>query len=567
MLWPQVEMEFLEREVRLVSALAEDEAAVLLEDVVYFRKLLSMESSPPLDLVCSRAKLVTRLCDLMVPGVPEEVRLEAAWAVTNICSGTAEHCAAAMQNGAHGRFIQALSPHESITLKDQCVWGLGNIAGDGQHARDLCWGMGAVEKILACFPHANNAAPAVTKDFIRNATWALCNFFRGADPPAFGQRSRDALHCVLRVLQDALGMGKGELWKTPDLVNNREIASDAMWCVKYLVVEEGESAAAPGAQHLLDTAPGWDWLHGAMRQFRSCLLPAVHIAQYLLTHAALQDHASLWNVADALLGRLFLAPSPDLGPQLALPPHPCEGGALQSTENKAIVSLSNLVRSSAVLRERCAQSGCFTMGMRRLALAHPKNAGSVMQVAVRLFRACTDDQKVQLLQQHPCYFQSMLTCVMAGKGIDEPAHDLLLGVEKVAKFVLQLYRQEKTAASTAVRFWVSQQPADVWQAAIQLWTSTDADAKMLPGLDELCQLITGQTEGSQGGTSDGGAPVKQQTCVADRLHDDDAGSGNHVAPADAAGSGGADPPPLLELQAPAEPDNDSSSDSGGEEPT
>ncbi|KAH7866499.1 hypothetical protein Vadar_021214 [Vaccinium darrowii] len=186
-----------------------DDGNLQLEATTQFRKLLSTERSPPIDKVI-QSGVVPRFVEFLIREDFPRLQLEAAWALTNIVSGTSENTNVVIDHGAIPIFVKLLSS-PSDDVREQAVWALGNVAGDSAKCRDIVLGHGALLPLLAQLNE--HTKPSM----IRNATWTLSNFCRGKPQAAFDQ-IKPALPALQRLIHS----------------NDEEVLTDACWALSYL---------------------------------------------------------------------------------------------------------------------------------------------------------------------------------------------------------------------------------------------------------------------------------------------------------------------------------------------
>merc|ERR1712123_88691 len=86
------------------------------------RKILSRERNPPIDVMINLG-ILPRLVEFLGHADAPALQFEAAWALTNIASGTPDQTKAVVNSGAVPHFVKLLrSPDQNVC--EQAVWPL-----------------------------------------------------------------------------------------------------------------------------------------------------------------------------------------------------------------------------------------------------------------------------------------------------------------------------------------------------------------------------------------------------------------------------------------------------------
>ncbi|CAL8270262.1 unnamed protein product [Gadus morhua 'NCC'] len=174
------------------------------------RKLLSREKNPPLKEIVD-AGLLSRFVEFLSMDDEPTLQFEAAWALTNIASGTSWHTQQVVEHGAVPAFISLLSS-PLLHISEQAIWALGNIAGDGPAYRDALIDCHVIPALLC------RITPETPVGYLRNLTWTLSNLCRNKNP--FPPLS--AVQQLLPSLVQLLHLG------------DKDVLSDACWAISYL---------------------------------------------------------------------------------------------------------------------------------------------------------------------------------------------------------------------------------------------------------------------------------------------------------------------------------------------
>merc|ERR1719414_1101467 len=174
------------------------------------RKLLSSDRNPPIDALIQSGILPVLVNCLACDDNPS-LQFEAAWALTNIASGTSLQTQAVVEANAVPLFLRLLgSPHTNVC--EQAVWALGNIIGDGPHLRDYVIGLGVVQPLLSFIN------PEIPISFLRNVTWVVVNLCRNKDPPPPQQTISEILPALNMLIHHS----------------DINILVDTVWALSYL---------------------------------------------------------------------------------------------------------------------------------------------------------------------------------------------------------------------------------------------------------------------------------------------------------------------------------------------
>ena len=197
----------------MVLDILSEDPATQLRGTVRIRDLLGIEGEdPPIQPVVDDGRVVPRLVEFLHRDDNMKLQYEAAWALTNIASGTALQTQTVVDHGAVPLFVRLLASPDA-DMCEQAVWALGNIAGGSVEHRDLVLGANALPPLLELLSKNDSSL-----GMQRQATWTLSNVCRHTPRPLFASVA-PALPTLATLIANS---------------NDDEVLGDACWAISYL---------------------------------------------------------------------------------------------------------------------------------------------------------------------------------------------------------------------------------------------------------------------------------------------------------------------------------------------
>eukprot|EP01016_Furgasonia_blochmanni_P014651 TRINITY_DN1773_c0_g4_i3.p1 TRINITY_DN1773_c0_g4~~TRINITY_DN1773_c0_g4_i3.p1 ORF type:complete len:437 (-),score=65.14 TRINITY_DN1773_c0_g4_i3:182-1492(-) len=147
-----------------------------------------------------------------------DLQTEASWILINLMSGDTKFTAMMVKMGVIDVFYRLLRTTADERIKENALWGLGNVTGDDLAMRDYLLRLNIVGDLMELI--ANYTFPTST---LRNVAWIFSNVTRGRPYPPYHQ---------VRAMLPGLA--------TFIELEDEDILYDTIWCLSHLTYGEND---------------------------------------------------------------------------------------------------------------------------------------------------------------------------------------------------------------------------------------------------------------------------------------------------------------------------------------
>ena len=168
-----------------VQQIWSNDPTTVLDGLIYLRKKLSRNKPPEVDHIINQiiqSNTVPKVIGYMTYIDYPDHQLEATWVMTNIISGDTEPTVKVLDNTPLiSHCIQLLST-KNRKVRDQAIWCLGNVAGEGKKYKNILLD-NAVLPIIVKILDGEISYEKRDNNMLRNQTWVLTVLLHKPYPP------------------------------------------------------------------------------------------------------------------------------------------------------------------------------------------------------------------------------------------------------------------------------------------------------------------------------------------------------------------------------------------------
>ena len=197
----------------LAQSIQDTDDKIKLEAITKLKNLLVNSNMTQLEILVEKvinADILGVLAEIIKTTSDFLIKFHAVWCFVNICCGNSSHVSRALDTGIldlvfdiiDGTLSSDPVDPNNLDLTVECVWLLGNIAGDVMEHRDACLARHAADKIVLLVRKFPNH-----EKLVEHSIWALQNFVSKKPAPFWNQIS-EAFKLLIETIQDSKAPSK-----------------------------------------------------------------------------------------------------------------------------------------------------------------------------------------------------------------------------------------------------------------------------------------------------------------------------------------------------------------------